>query len=119
MKRTIFGEKWPPPKKLGATAALPPLCHRPCHGSGVTTGGNRSTRRKPALLGRVKLDNTLHTCDQGKFKQITARSRNPTPVTVVRDLCTTTVVHQIRDQFCLYHPPQNLAQGILFQDAVP
>ena len=29
------------------------------HGSIVTTGGNRSTRRKPAMFGRVKLDNIL------------------------------------------------------------
>ena len=41
--------------------------------------------------GRVKLDNTLLTCDQGNFNQITARSRNRTLVTVVRDMCTTTV----------------------------
>ena len=54
------------------------------HGSSVTTGGNRSTRRKPAMLGRVKLDNTLLTCDQGNFNQITARSRNRALVTVVR-----------------------------------
>ena len=41
------------------------------HGSSVTTGGNQSTRRKPGMLGRVKLDNTLLTCDQGNFNQIT------------------------------------------------
>ena len=58
------------------------------HGSSVTTGGNRTTRRK---LGRVKLDNTLLTCDRGNFNQITARSRNQTLVTVVRDTCITTV----------------------------
>ena len=61
------------------------------HRSSDTTGGNCSTRRKPAMLGRVKLDNTLLTCDQGNFNQITARSRNQTIVTVVRDTCTTTV----------------------------
>ena len=43
------------------------------------------------MLGRVKLDNTLLTCDQGNFNQITARSRALTQVTVVRDTCTTTV----------------------------
>ena len=58
--------------------------------SSVTTGGNRSTRRKPAMLGRVKLDNSLVTCDQGN-NQITAWSLNRTLVTVVRDACTTTV----------------------------
>ena len=42
------------------------------HRSSVTTGGNRSTRRKPAMFGRVKLDNTLLACDQGNFNQITA-----------------------------------------------
>ena len=43
------------------------------------------------MLGRVKLGNTLLTCDQGNFNQITARSRNRTLVTVVRDMYTTTV----------------------------
>ena len=61
------------------------------HGSSVSTGGNRSTRRKLAMFGRVKLDNTLLTCDQGNFNQITPRSRNRILVTVVRDTCTTTV----------------------------
>ena len=42
-------------------------------------------------LGRVKLDNTLLTCDEGNFNQITARSRNRTLVTVVRGTCSTTV----------------------------
>ena len=60
------------------------------HGSSVTTGGNRSIRRKPAMLSRVKLDNTILTCDQGNFHQKTARSRNSTLVTEVRDTCTTT-----------------------------
>ena len=55
-----------------------------CHGSSVTTGGNQSTSRKPAMLGRVKLDDTLLTCDQGNFNQITARSRNGILVTLVR-----------------------------------
>ena len=53
------------------------------HGSSVTTGGNRSTQKKPATLGKVKLDNTLFTCDQGNFNQITARSRNRTLVTML------------------------------------
>ena len=61
------------------------------HGSSVTTGGNLSTRRKPTMFGRVKLDNNLLTCNQGNFNQITARSRNRTLVTVVRDTCTSTV----------------------------
>ena len=43
------------------------------------------------MLGRVKPDNTLLTCDQGNFNQITAWGRNQTLVTVVRDTCTTTV----------------------------
>ena len=43
------------------------------------------------MLGRDKLDNTLLTCDQGNFNQITARSRNQTLVTVVRDMCPTSV----------------------------
>ena len=43
------------------------------------------------MLGRVKLDNTLLTRDQGNFNQITARIRNRTLVTVVRDTCTTAV----------------------------
>ena len=42
------------------------------------------------MLGRVKLDNTRLTCDQGNFNQVTARSRNRIPVTVVRGTCTTT-----------------------------
>ena len=61
------------------------------HWPSVTTGGNRIARRKPAIRGGVKLDNTLPTCDQGNFNQITTRSRNRTLVTVVRDTCTTTV----------------------------
>ena len=43
------------------------------------------------MLGRAKLDNTLLTCDQSNFNQITARCRNRTLVTVVRDTSTTTV----------------------------
>ena len=43
------------------------------------------------MLGGVKLDNTLLTCDQSNFNQITARSMNQTLLTVVRDMCTTTV----------------------------
>ena len=60
-------------------------------GAVLSTGGNQNTRRKPAMLGRVKLDITLLTCDQGNFNQISARSRNRTLVTVVRGTCTTTV----------------------------
>ena len=56
------------------------------HGSSVTTGENRGTRRKPAMLGRVKLDNTPLTCDQDNFNQITARSRNRTLVSGERHL---------------------------------
>ena len=59
--------------------------------SSVTKVGNRSTRRKPAMLGRVRLDNTLLTWDQGNFNQIAARSRNRILVTVARDICTATV----------------------------
>ena len=61
------------------------------HGPSVSAGGNRSSRRKPAMFGRVKLDNTLLTCDQGNFNQITVWSRNRTLVTVVKDTCSTTV----------------------------
>ena len=43
------------------------------------------------MLGRVKLDNTLPACDQGNFTQITALNRNRALVSVVRDMCTTTV----------------------------
>ena len=43
------------------------------------------------MFGRVQLDNTVLTCDQCNFNQITARSRNRVLVTVVRDTCTTTV----------------------------
>ena len=74
------------------TAVLPrsPLRSTP-RGSSVTTGGNRSTRRKPAMFGRDKLDNILLTCDQGNFNQITECCRNRTPITLVKDTCTTTV----------------------------
>ena len=61
------------------------------HGSSVTTGGNRSISRKPAMLGGVNIDKTLLTCDQGNFNEITAWSRNRILVTVVRGKCTTTV----------------------------
>ena len=46
------------------------------------------------MLGRVELDNTLLTCDQGNFNQIATWSRDRTLITVVRDTCTTTVPHQ-------------------------
>ena len=55
------------------------------YGSNVTTLGNRSTLRKPAMLGRIKLGNTLLTCGQGNFNQTTARTRSRTLITVVRD----------------------------------
>ena len=78
---------------LSATLALLPIgpVRVIPHGSSVSTGGNRSNRKEPAMLGRVKLDNTLLTCDQGNFNQITARSQNQTLVIVVRDTCTITV----------------------------
>ena len=47
--------------------------------------------KKPAMLDSVKLINTFLTCDKGNFNQITARSRNQTLVTMVRDTRTTTV----------------------------
>ena len=50
------------------------------------------------MLGRVKLDNTPLTCDQGNFNQITARSRNRTLVTVVRDTYTATVPSASHEQ---------------------
>ena len=43
------------------------------------------------MLGIDKLDNTLLTCDQDNFSQITSPSRNRTRVTVVRDTCTAIV----------------------------
>ena len=58
--------------------------HTP-HGC-VTTIGNWSTWRKPVMLGRVELDNTLLTCDQGNFNQITAQSQNQTLPTVMKDV---------------------------------
>ena len=78
---------------LSATkAALPRgLVRGTPHGSSVVTAGSRSTGRKPGVLGRIKLNNTLLTCEQGNFNQVIARSRNLIPVTVVRDTCTTTV----------------------------
>ena len=51
--------------------------------SSVTTGGNWSVWRKPVMLGRVKLDNTLLTCDWGNYNHITAWSWNWTQVTMV------------------------------------
>ena len=51
-------------------------------GFSVTTGGNLSNQRKPVMLGTVKLDDTLLTCDQDDFNQLTARSRNRTLVSV-------------------------------------
>ena len=61
------------------------------HGSSVTTGGNWSTWRKPAMPGRVKLDNTLLTCDQGNFNQITARSRYQKLFTEVKERYASTL----------------------------
>ena len=46
-------------------------------------------RKNPAILARVKLDNTLLTYHQGNFGQGSARSRNPTLVTEVRHTWTT------------------------------
>ena len=56
------------------------------HKSSATTGGNRSTQRKPAMFGWVKLDSTLLTFEQGNFNQIyiSAWSRSRTFVTVLR-----------------------------------
>ena len=68
-----------------------PICFISCPPSSVTTGGNQSTQRKPVMLGRGKLNNTLLTCDKGSFNEITAQSQNQTLVTVTRDMCTTTV----------------------------
>ena len=81
---------WTTPSAFWVVLPRGPVRATP-HGSSVTTGGNRSTRRIPAMLGRVKLDNTLLTSDQGNFSQITARSRNRTLVTVARDTCAATV----------------------------
>ena len=61
------------------------------HSSSVTKRENRSTRRNPEMFFWAKLDNTLLTCDQVNFNEITARSRNQTLVWVARDKCTTTV----------------------------
>ena len=65
------------------------------HGSSVTTRGNRSTWRKPVMFGRFKLENTLLTCDQCNLNQVTACSRNRTPVTKLRGTCTTTAVSML------------------------
>ena len=49
-------------------------------------------RWKPSMLGRVKLDNILLTCDQGNFNRITARSWKRTLVSGERHmhyLCAT------------------------------
>ena len=46
------------------------------HESRVVTRGNRSTRRNPAMLGRVKLDNTLFTNESTNFNRIKARGGN-------------------------------------------
>ena len=43
------------------------------------------------MLGGVKPDNTLFTCDKGNFNQITTQGRNRALVTVTRDTCTNTV----------------------------
>ena len=50
-----------------ATSPCPVLC----------TEGNQNTRRKLAVLGRVKLDHTFPTCDQGNFNQITEPESSP------------------------------------------
>ena len=44
-----------------------------------------------SVVGRVELDSTLPTCEQGNFSQVTARNRNRILVTVVRDTRPTTV----------------------------
>ena len=76
------------------------------NGCNVITGGNRSTRRKPVMFGRVKLDNTLFTYDQGNFNQITAWNRSRVLATVMRDTCTTTVL------LALFPPPKDLLHGL-------
>ena len=55
------------------------------------------------MLARFKLDNTLLTCDQGNFNQITARGRNRTLVTVVRDTCTSTPYNRHIENFIQSH----------------
>ena len=42
------------------------------HGTSVITGRNQSAWRKPATPGGVKLGNTVLTCDQSNFNQVTA-----------------------------------------------
>ena len=74
-------------------------------GFSVNTGGNRSVQRKPATLVRVKLDNTLLTCDKGNFNQVTARNRNRTLVTVVGHTCTT---------YCATSIPAKESRRLLF-----
>ena len=39
------------------------------HGFSVTTGGNWSTRREPAMIGRVKLDKTVLIPERGNLNQ--------------------------------------------------
>ena len=43
------------------------------------------------MLGKDKLENTLLTCHQSNFNQITTLSLNRTLITVVRYTCTITV----------------------------
>lgn len=44
---------------------------------------NLSARNKLAILGRIKLGETIFMCDQGNFNRTTVKSRNPTLVTNV------------------------------------
>ena len=53
--------------------------------------GNRSIQKKPAVLGRVKLDKTDVTCCQRNFNRTIAWSRNRNFSTHVKDTCATTV----------------------------
>ena len=65
------------------------------------------------MLRRDKLENTLLPCEQGNFDKITARSRNRTLVTVVRDTCTTTVppaphkCQNVQGQILALNKPKN------------
>ena len=70
------------------------------------------------MFGRVKLDNTLLTCDQGNFNQITTRSRNRTLVTVVRHVhyhcatSTTTKYHRLTFVSCFFTKCYNLSEYV-------
>ena len=83
-------------------------------GSSDTTGENRSIRRKSAVFGRDKLNNTLLTCHRRNFNQITELSRNRTLVAMVKETCTTTVQPASRFAFVKHGQIKTLACALFF-----